>query len=282
MKFTKAQGTGNDFILVETDHLDQDWASQAKAMCERRFGIGADGLILVFHSDKADIGMCIFNSDGSEAEMCGNGIRCLARYAVERGLVMAGTKQISVDTRAGIRHIKLEYESGKLAQIQVDMGKPGLKPDEIPVKLKSLDITPVQDHALTIAGKKLSLSFVSMGNPHAVYFTDEKVSAFPLSEIGPKVEHHEMFPNRINFEIARVLSRNKIEARVWERGAGETLACGTGACAIAVSARLHGFIDDIVDIMLPGGILSVDWGGVGEVLMSGPAELVFTGEWLKS
>ena len=283
MKFTKMQGAGNDFIMIEAVGLERDWLQTAKAMCDRRFGIGADGLILVLPSNVADVRMRIFNSDGSEAETCGNGLRCLARYAVSKGLAKPGAREISIETIPGVRKIRLAYEGKNLAKIQVGMGQPKFAAQDIPAKVgeHQLDIIPIQDYPVLVDGRRLELSFVSMGNPHAVYFSNQKVADFPLSEIGPKVEHHKMFPKRINFEIARVLNRKTIEARVWERGAGETLACGTGACAIAVSARLHNFVGDKVDIMLPGGTLNIEWDGKGEVLMSGPAEIVFSGEWLK-
>jgi diaminopimelate epimerase len=255
-------------------------------MCNRRFGIGADGLILVLPSKIADLRMRIFNSDGSEAETCGNGLRCLAKYAVRNRMVKSGVNQILIETIPGVRKVKLAFQDADLVQVQVGIGIPKFAAKEIPLKVepgksKIVDITPILDYPLSLGDYALSLSFVSMGNPHAVHFIANEVSEFPLSEVGPQVENHPMFPKRINFEIARIINRQKIEMRVWERGAGETLACGTGACAVAVAAQLHDYIDNKVDILLPGGTLNIEWDGRGEVLMSGPAEVVFIGEWLQ-
>jgi diaminopimelate epimerase len=268
IKFTKMQATGNDFVVIEAKR-NRDWPALAKTMCERRFGVGADGIILVMPSKKADIRMRMFNPDGSEAEACGNGTRCLVRYAVDRGLV--GRKEITIETLGGPRKARAV---GKL--IQVDMGEPIFKAGLIPVKANR---DAVIDHPITVDGKRLLLTCLSMGNPHAVAFVDEAIEKFPLEVIGPKVERHPFFPRRVNFEIANVIGKNKIRARVWERGAGETLSCGTGACAIAVAARLHKLCDTKVNIALPGGTLIIDWDGKGQVKLTGPAEEVFNGEW---
>jgi diaminopimelate epimerase len=276
MNFTKLQGAGNDFVLVEADGK-RDWSRLAKAMCHRHFGIGADGLLLL-SLDKKALKMRMFNPDGSEAEACGNGLRCLVKYALEKGMVSAKAAEIPVETIAGIRKARLHSE-GKTIIIQTGMGEPKFSAKDIPVTLESKPNEPILDYPLAIDDRKLVLSFVSMGNPHAVCFTEKPVAEFPLSQVGLKVERHSMFPKRTNFEVARVLKRNQIEARVWERGVGETLACGSGACAIAVIARLHGYIDNNVDIKLLGGTLSVEWDGMGEVYLSGPAEIVFSGEW---
>ena len=276
MDFIKLQATGNDFILIEARRMKRDWSALAKAMCHRRFGVGADGILLISPSKKADFYMRMFNPDGSEAEACGNGLRCAARYAIEMGL--AGKSEIRIETPAGI---KIARARGKRS-IQVNMGKPVLKPAAIPVVVKSRktsDGTPVIDFPLTVGKKKLKVTCISMGNPHAVCFIEQRVDEFPLAEIGPLVEHHPMFPNRVNFEIVNVISRKKLRARVWERGAGETLSCGTGACAIAVASRLKKITDNPVDIILPGGTLTIDWDRKGEVLLSGPAEIVFDGKW---
>ena len=268
IKFTKMQATGNDFVVIETNR-NRDWSVLAKAMCERRFGVGADGIILVMPSNKANIRMRMFNPDGSEAEACGNGMRCLARYAIDRGLV--DSAEITIETLGGPRKAR---PIGKL--IQVDMGEPIFKADLIPVKGTR---DKVMDYPLNVDGRQLSLNCLSMGNPHAVLFIDEPVENFPLEIVGPKVEHNSFFPKRVNFEIANVIGKNKIRARVWERGAGETLSCGTGACAIAVAARMHKYCNKTVGIVLPGGTLIIDWDGKGEVKLTGPAEEVFKGEW---
>lgn len=280
MNFTKMQGAGNDFILVEAGDEQQDWSQTAIAMCDRRFGIGADGLVLLLPSGRADFKMRMFNPDGSEAEACGNGLRCLAKYILNRGLVNAEAQEITIDTAAGIRKVKFH----KVVGTQVSMGEPKFVTEDIPVCIEKndgriLDIKQPISYSINIDSWQLVLDFVSMGNPHAVYFCQQPVSEFPLALLGPKVEHHKIFPNRVNFEVARVISRQQIEVRVWERGAGETLACGSGACAVAVASRLHGYIDANVDIKLPGGILHVYWNGAEEVFLSGPSEVVFTGEW---
>jgi diaminopimelate epimerase len=290
MNFTKVQGAGNDFILVETKDIECDLPQMARTMCDRHFGIGADGLLLLLASDIADFRMRMFNPDGFEAEACGNGLRCLAKYIIDRGLQAGKFKealtlqnQILIETMAGIRMVKLN-KIGESIKIQVGMGTPKFGAGDIPVVIESgegnlVDIKPMLSNSVVIDGKELRLNFVSMGNPHAVYFWQKPVADFPLSQVGPKVEHLAIFPNRVNFEVANVVSRQQIETRVWERGAGETLACGTGACAVAVAAQLYGYTDNEVDIKLPGGILQAEWDKAGEVFLSGPAEIVFTGEW---
>jgi len=286
MKFSKLQATGNDFILVDARTMEGEWSKLARAMCDRHFGIGADGLILVQDSTSADLKMRIFNSDGSEAEVSGNGLRCSARYAIEKGLsgkmssqVEQGNLSLTIETLSGVRKVKAYTSGNKVNRVEVNMGLPQFQPEQIPVKGK-VDIIPILDYPLVINGKELTLALLSMGNPHAVSFSSRPIADFPLAEIGPKVERHPMFPKRTNFEIARVLSRVKIEARVWERGVGETLACGSGACAIAVSAQLLDYVEPQVDIILKGGTLTISWDRVGEVLLTGPVEEVFTGEWL--
>jgi diaminopimelate epimerase len=279
MKFTKVQGAGNDFVLIEGDEEGCDWTKLVPEMCDRHFGIGGDGLLLVLPSKTADFRMRVFNLDGSEADACGNGLRCVVRYALEKQIVKAGKQQITVETMAGVRRVLLSND--KKPTIYVYMGKPILKAMEIPVLVNQSDNTnlkPIMRYPLTVESMELSLNFVSMGNPHAVYFIKKTVRDFPLLQIGPKVETHTIFPRKINFEVAYVLNRKQIEARVWERGVGETLACGSGACAIAVMAYLNREIDDKVDIILPGGTLSVSWDGSGEVLLGGPAEIVFSGD----
>ncbi len=268
MKFAKMQATGNDFVLVEADK-ERDWPNIAKSICDRHFGIGADGLILVMPSEAADLYMRFFNPDGSEAEACGNGLRCLTRYAIDRGYA----KDLAVETQEGIRKVGV---SGSL--LQVNMGTPVFKAKEIPMLVDDkLDI--ILDYPIIVEDRKLTLTCLSMGNPHAVCLLDEPVAGFPLLELGPMVENHPIFPQRVNFEVANILDQKKIVAKVWERGAGETLSCGSGACAIAVAARLHHRVDSHVDVILPGGTLTIDWDGVDGVMLSGAAELVFWGEW---
>lgn len=276
MNFVKLQATGNDFVLIDARRMKRDWSALAKAMCHRHFGVGADGLLLILASKVADFYMRMFNPDGSEAEACGNGLRCAARYAMESGLVSSA--DIRIETPAGIKVLRPRGKNS----IQVAMGKPILAPSAIPVIVErkgTRDKAPAVDYPLAIGNMKLKITCVSIGNPHAVCFLEQPVDDFPLAEVGPKVERHPMFPNRVNFEIVNVISRKRLRARVWERGAGETLSCGTGACAIAVAARLKKLTDNPVDIILPGGTLAVDWDGRGEVLLSGPAEVVFEGKW---
>jgi len=285
MRFSKLQATGNDFILVDGRAMATEWSRLAQVMCDRHFGVGADGLMLVQNSTSADLKMRLFNSDGSEAEVSGNGLRCFARYAIEKGLAgdmvpgaEPGNLCLSIETLSGVRKVVAHMAGGRVSRMEVNMGPPRFRPEEIPVKVK-VDIIPILNYPLSIGRRKLPLCLLSMGNPHAVTFVSKPVADFPLAEIGPKVEMHAMFPQRTNFEVARVVSRTKIEARVWERGVGETLACGSGASAIAVTARLLDYVDKDVDIMLAGGSLTVCWDGVGEVLLSGPVEEVFVGEW---
>lgn len=286
MNFTKLQATGNDFILIDARNMERNWQKLARDMCHRYFGAGADGIMLVITSHTASLKMRLFNSDGSEAEVSGNGLRCFAKYVID-GQIIPGPN-LTVETMAGIRDIQASMSQGKVSHAKVNMGKPRFNAEDIPVVIDKsqkgrgeVDIIPILDYPLKIAGKKLNMSFVSMGNPHAVSFLSQPVADFPLSEIGPQVENHPIFPERANFEIANVLNRNKIEARVWERGAGETLSCGSGACAITTIAKLKGYTDNEVDIMLPGGNLTITMDGAGELYLSGPVEEVFTGEWLK-
>ena len=289
MKFSKLQATGNDFILVDNlaGPRKGDWGELAQAMCDRHFGVGADGLILVQNSTIADLKMCIFNSDGSEAEVSGNGLRCFAKYAIERGLIGKmssragqGNRSLTIETLSGVRKVKAYISRNKVNRAEINMGLPQFQPEQIPVKVR-VDVTPILDYPLVIDGEKLTLSLLSMGNPHAVSFLSRPIADFPLAEIGSKLERHSMFPQRTNFEVARVLSRGKIEARVWERGVGETLACGSGASAIAVAAQLLDYVDRQVDIILVGGTLTVYWDRVEGVLLTGPVDEVFTGEWLE-
>ncbi len=284
MKFTKLQGTGNDFILVETSDEQCDWSTLAVAMCDRHSGIGSDGLLLLLPSNNADFRMRMFDPDGSEAEACGNGIRCLARYVYENSMINTDADCISVETIVGVRQLKLNKEDGRLISIQAGMGKPAFKAEEIPVEIEQgrediVYINNMMSYPVNIDGMELLLNLVSMGNPHAVCFQEGPLADFPLSQVGPKVERLAIFPRRTNFEVARVINRKEIEVRTWERGAGETLACGSGACAVAVAAQLRDYVDNVVNIKLLGGTLKLEWDGAGEVLMTGPAETVFHGEW---
>jgi diaminopimelate epimerase len=279
MRFVKMHGTGNDFVLLRAQEDEQDWSRLAQAMCDRHYGIGADGLILVLPSSRADLGMRMFNPDGSEAEMCGNGLRCLVKYAVEEGVARPRDGRMSVETAVGVLSAQVFGEKGAVERVRVSMGVPRFAPQEIPVLAEGEP--PLKDLPLDIDAERLAVTCVSMGNPHAVHFVEQPVAEFPLESIGPKVELHPLFPQRVNFEVVRVLGRERMEARVWERGAGITLACGSGACAAVVAAHIHGLVGERVDITLPGGTLMVEWDRVGECYLEGPAELVFVGEWRK-
>ena len=282
MKFTKMHGAGNDYIYVDARSEMGDWPELSRRMSDRHFGVGGDGLILIKDSSVAELKMSMFNADGSEAEMCGNGIRCFVKYAIDRRIVSVSAASVSVETLAGIRHVVPLFEDGQVTGARVSMGPPIFKPQNVPVMLESpgeYGPGPVLDYPFQMDGHDLPLNFVSMGNPHAVTFIDTPVADFPLHKIGPKVERHAMFPKRVNFEIVNVDSPTRLTARVWERGSGETLACGTGACGIAVASMLCGHSGKTVDISLPGGTLRVDWDGEGEVFLEGPAQEVFSGEW---
>ncbi|MDA0988529.1 MAG: diaminopimelate epimerase [Chloroflexi bacterium] len=281
MRFTKMHGAGNDYVLLDARDMEADWSALAKSLCDRHMGVGADGLLLVLPSASADVRMRMYNPDGSEAEMCGNGIRCLAKYVLERDIVDRKKSPINIETMSGIRVVEPIWYDGKVDRARVAMGEPELRSERVPVSL-SEDMAggPVLDYPIDLDGTALDLTFVSMGNPHAVAFIESPVSRFPLHRIGPEVERHAMFPNKVNFSIVNVKEGRWVVARVWERGVGETLACGTGACAIAVASRLHGYTGDEVDITLPGGVLTIFWDGVGQVYLEGPVVEVFEGEWM--
>lgn len=269
IEFVKMHGLGNDFILVDCLHQEIDDPKEfAIKYCNRRFGIGADQLLLLYPSEIADFKMRIFNADGSEVEMCGNGIRCFAKYVWDRGL--SDKEVLLVETLAGIIKPK---RVGEL--IQVDMGKPEFAPSKIPV---DVDGERAFDIRLEVLGWHVRLNCVSMGNPHAVIFLEEDPKNFAVSKYGPLIENHPTFPNRTNVEFAYVINPSEISMRVWERGAGETLACGTGACATAVAAMTKGLTDRKVTVHLLGGDLQIEWAEDGHVYMTGPAEEVFEGK----
>lgn len=275
IKFTKLHGTGNDFVLIDArTQQPRDWSALARAVCDRHFGVGADGILLVSESGPADYRMIMYNPDGSEAEMCGNGIRCFAKYLFDTGDLRG--REASIETGDGIKRVELETGEGRVRRVVVDMGRPNFTPAEIPI-LADGDV--VIDLPRTVDGHALALTAVSMGNPHAIHFLADDPREFPLERVGPLVEHDALFPRRVNFEIARVRSRSAVDVRVWERGAGITLACGTGACAVFAAARRKDLIDDRAVLRLPGGELEMRNGPDGQILMAGPAEEVFTGEW---
>lgn len=276
MKFTKMQGLGNDYVYVNClKEKIADPPELARKISDRHFGVGSDGLIMINPSDKADFEMEMYNADGSRAEMCGNGIRCVAKYVYDYGLT--DKTYISVETLAGIKYLDLTVEDGKVSLVKVDMGQPILEPEKIPVATKG---SRVVDEPLLVDGKEYRMTCVSMGNPHAVIFVDEDVKNLPLEKIGPSFENHICFPKRVNTEFVRVIDRHTAEMRVWERGSGETLACGTGTCAVAVACVLNGLTEDAITVHLLGGDLYIEWDREkNTVYMTGPAEAVFDGEW---
>ena len=277
MNFTKMHGAGNDYLYVDARGLDRDWRALAAAMSDRHFGVGSDGIILLMTSEKADIRMRMFNADGSEGEMCGNGIRCLVGFAMDKGAIPYGAAAVSVETLAGTKDVAPMMEGLEMVGARVQMGEPRLHPDEIPVVAPGQD--SVYDYPLKVNGRELKISCVSMGNPHAVAFFDEPVDGLALQELGPLVERHAMFPEGVNFEAVNVIDSSRLNVRVWERGSGLTLACGTGACAAVVMAHMHGYVAGNVSVDLPGGRLAVYWPGEGQVVMEGPVAKVFEGEW---
>lgn len=276
MKFTKMHGAGNDFLLVE-GHEDRDWAVLSVQMCERHFGAGADGVILVLPSAKADVRMRLFNADGSEAEVSGNGVRCLVRYVVERGLVAPGNGVVTIEAIHAVLEAGLAMDGPSVRSMRLSMGLPRFEPKEVPVAAKMGP--PVIDLPIDVGGERIAVTCLSMGNPHAVTFIEGPVAEYPLDTVGPKVENHPAFPARVNFGVGRLVGRDRMELRVWERGCGETLACGSGSCAAMVAARLKGLVGDVVDITQPGGKLRVEWDGSGEVFLGGDAQAVFEGDW---
>ncbi len=275
MHFSKMQGIGNDFVFVDCfTQAVPDPSRLALVMSKQHFGVNADGLILVEPSDTADFAMRIFNSDGSEAEMCGNGIRCFGKYVYERGLT--AKKELCIATKGGLKQIRLFTDGNTVTSVTVDMGSPELNPRMIPVDLPG---EMVLRHRMQIMGQSYFITCVSMGNPHTVLFVrDPEVIDLPV--IGPLLEHHPLFPRRTNVEFVRVISRDILQIRVWERGVGETLACGTGACASLVAAVLGGQSDRRVQMKLTGGNLNIYWNPDDDhVYLSGPAEFVFEGDW---
>lgn len=274
MKFTKMQGIGNDYVYVNCFQETVEHPGEvAKLVSDRHFGIGSDGLILIKPSDVADFEMDMYNSDGSRGAMCGNGIRCVAKYVYDYGLT--DKTSITVNTASGIKYLDLTIEDGKAVQIRVNMGTPILEASKIPVISEK---EKVIDEPIVAGNKEYRITAVSMGNPHAVTYIDD-VKGLDIEKIGPQFEHHSIFPDRVNTEFVKVLDRNTVEMRVWERGSGETLACGTGACAVAVASILNGYTEDEVTVKLLGGDLKIYWDRKENlVYMTGPAEVVFDGE----
>jgi diaminopimelate epimerase len=275
MRFTKMQGCGNDYIYVDCfrQPMPHDPAGLSRAISDRHFGVGGDGLILICPSDKADARMRMFNADGSESEMCGNGVRCVAKFVHDHGLVRKPT--LRVETGRGVLTLELEVSGGVVRQVRVDMGEPILSASEIPTTLPG---DPPQDVPLEVGGHTLRVTCVSMGNPHCITFVDEITDAQVLG-LGPQVERHPAFPRRVNAEFVRANRPDDVTVRVWERGSGETLACGTGACAVCVAGVLTGRTQRRITAHLPGGDLRLHWSEAdNHVYMTGPAVEVFSGD----
>lgn len=275
MKFTKMHGIGNDYVYVNCfEETVENPSKLAVKVSDRHFGVGSDGLILIKPSKVADFEMAMYNADGSRGEMCGNGIRCVAKYVYDRGLT--DKTSISIETLAGIKNLDLTVEDGKVTLVRVNMGAPELTAEKIPVLS---DTREVISQPLMVGGREYSVTCVSMGNPHCITFLKEDVRDLDLQEIGPSFENHKNFPKRINTEFVNVIDKKTLRMRVWERGSGETLACGTGACATAVAAIVNGLTEEEVTVKLLGGDLKIRWDREKNlVYMTGPAAIVFDGE----
>lgn len=276
MKFIKMHGLGNDFVFLDRFSVstDEDYPELAKQLCHRNFGIGGDGLVVILPSKVADARMRIINSDGSEPEMCGNGIRCFARYVYDQGIVRHNPMR--VETLAGVLTIHLTIKEAQVQGVRVDMGEPILRADLIPVLAQG---EPVVGETLEVLGETFQYTAVSMGNPHCVIFVED-FTTLDFERLGPAIEKHALFPRKTNVEFIEVNSPKDLTMKVWERGAGPTLACGTGACASAVAAVLNHKTERAVTVHLPGGDLLIEWGLDNHVYMTGPATYVFKGEWL--
>lgn len=274
MRFTKMHGCGNDYIYVNCmEKIVENPEETAIRVSDRHFGIGSDGLILICPSDLADFRMAMYNADGSEGKMCGNGVRCIAKYVYEYGLT--DKDKISIETKGGIKYLDLTIEDGKVVLVKVNMGAPILEPEQIPVRLGKEDCV---NQEIVVDGVSYQITCVSMGNPHAITFVEDTQS-LPLEKIGPAFEHHEVFPDRVNTEFVQVLNRKEVNMRVWERGSGETLACGTGACATVVACVLNGLTENEVTVHLLGGDLFLNYDEENNtVWMTGPAVVVCDGE----
>lgn len=278
MEFIKMHGLGNDFVFIDHFHRqpaegqgEGNYTELARQLCHRQFGVGGDGLIAVLPSQVADAKMRIFNLDGSEPEMCGNGIRCFARYIFDQGYVKKNP--LKVETLAGILTLQLTFEGERVTGVRVDMGEPILKAGLIPVLAQG---EPVVGAKLEVEGQEFEYTAVSMGNPHCIIFVEDYEN-LDFERLGPAIEKHPLFPKKTNVEFIRVDSRGELTMKVWERGAGPTLACGTGACASAVAAALNNKAERKVTVHLPGGDLSIEWGEDNRVYMTGPATYVFKG-----
>ncbi|MEI3393008.1 MAG: diaminopimelate epimerase [Clostridia bacterium] len=279
MMFFKMQGLGNDYVYIDCINGKEpiDIKNLTNRLSNRHFGVGSDGLILLCKSKVADLKMRMFNSDGSEAQMCGNGIRCVAKLAYELGLICE--KITTIETLSGIKTLKLNIVNGKVKTVEVDMGAPILEATKIPVSSSAKIEDKKVKAEVKVKNKKIELTCVSMGNPHAVTFVNN-IKNFKVAEYGPILENADIFPEKANIEFVEVVDKNNIKMRVWERGSGETLACGTGACSSVVASSLNGYTDRKVNVQLLGGNLEIEWKPNNHVHMTGPAVTVFKGEWI--
>lgn len=279
LKFTKMQGAGNDYVYVDcfSQPLPEDPATLAQQMADRHFGIGGDGLILIVPADDADAEMRMYNADGSASEMCGNGIRCVAKYLYDHGI--CPQESLRIASGGAVLALELTVEEGKVSKVRVDMGEPILSPAAIPTTLSATQDGAVVEAELSVENADLTANVISMGNPHCVVFVEEAIDEIVLG-IGPALECHPVFPNRVNVEFVEIESRTRLKQRTWERGSGETMACGTGASAVCVAGVLTGKTDRNVEIELLGGTLELEWNEAdNHVYMTGPAVEVFSGEW---
>ncbi len=278
--FAKLHGAGNGYIVIDGRNIERDWSALAVAMAQGHTGVGSDGLLVLQNSTQAQVRMRVMNSDGSEAEMSGNGIRLLAKFVLDRRIAPPSSEGLTVETGGGVRTVWPTLDQGYMVAGRVAMGTPTFTASEIPVCAP--DIVPggaVRDYPLEVGGRTLNLTCLAIGNPHAVVFVDTPVDMFPLAQVGAVVQTHPMFPNRVNFEIVHVRDHEHIQARVFERGEGETLSSGTCSTAAAIAAHRHGYTADHVRVHLPGGVLQIAWPGEGEAYLDGPVEEVFTGVW---
>jgi diaminopimelate epimerase len=279
--FSKLQGAGNDYIAIDGREIDRDWSKLSIEMSRPAFGVGSDGIVVVQKSHRAQVRMRVFNPDGSEAEMSGNGIRLFSKFVLDRRIALPGPDGgLVIETGGGVRTLWPIMQGGKMVSARVAMGAPTFVPAEIPVDAAAFgNPERVFDYPLKVGGTTLNVTCLAIGNPHCVVFPGGSVADFPLLELGPLVERHRVFPKRINFEIVNVLNKGQVRARIFERGAGETMSSGTGSTAAMIASRIHGFVGDKVEVLLPGGTLKITWPGKGEAFLEGPAVEVFTGVW---
>tara|TARA_B110000263_G_scaffold248531_1_gene263668 strand:+ start:939 stop:1787 length:849 start_codon:yes stop_codon:yes gene_type:complete len=279
LPFVKLQGAGNDYIAIDGRNKNYDWNQLSIDMSKPAFGVGSDGIVVVFESDKSDIRMRIYNPDGSEAEISGNGIRLFTKFVIDEKIIIPTKNHIKIETGDGIKTVYPKIDEGKVISSIVEMGVPNFIPSKIPINVPSMKDSDSPKFSLKVLDYNLELTCLSIGNPHAVCIIDENVNDFPLVEVGTIVEKHNYFPNRINFEIVNILSRDRIRARIFERGAGETLSSGTGSTASASASRYNGFVDDKVEVILDGGKLNISWNKENTAMLEGPSVEVFKGIW---